>query len=85
MIPPVRGVKERATTLLPKDYIALEKAREEKERFFNTGEDFDRSARPFYLDSEQLEKLQGHHFLTDWQNNPHTSRPMGLLRISDWL
>ena len=66
MIPPVR-TRERTAALLPKDYIALEKAREEKERFFTTGEDFDRSALPFYLDSKQLLAIQRHHFLTDQQ------------------
>ncbi|HEY6172621.1 MAG TPA: hypothetical protein VIX80_10220 [Candidatus Kapabacteria bacterium] len=68
MIPPVR-TRERTAALLPKDYIALEKAREEKERFFTTGEDFDRSVRPFYLDSKQLLALQSHYFLTDRQNS----------------
>jgi hypothetical protein len=70
MIPPVSSIQETATVLLPKDYIELEKAREKKELFFTTGEDFDRGARPFYLDSEQLRVLHSRHFISDWQNNP---------------
>ena len=69
MVPPVKQTRsrwEQTAALLPKDYIALEKAREQKERFFDVEyEDFDRSVRPFYHDTRALMELRNRQFLTD--------------------
>lgn len=70
-----------AAPLLPKDFIALEKAREERERFFEVAdEDFDKSVRPFYLDPENLQELQSHQFLTDeWAQEPSEEESAGIV------
>ena len=69
MVPPVKQTKptrEQTAALLPKDYIALEKAREKKERFFDAAyEDFDRSVRPFYHDTRALMELRNRQFMTE--------------------
>lgn len=69
---PKMAKKETAAPLLPKDFIALEKAREVRERFFEVAdEDFDKSVRPFYLDTQDLQELQSHQFITDeWAQEP---------------
>jgi hypothetical protein len=74
---PKRAKKETAATLLPKDFIALEKAREERERFFEVA---DEGVRPFYLDTEDLQEAQSHQFITDeWAQEPTEEESAGLL------
>lgn len=78
---PTIAKKEAVAPLLPKDFIALEKAREERERFFEAAdEDFDKSVRPFYLDSEKPQELQSHQFITDeWAQEPTEEESAGII------